>query len=173
MNELYSFYSSILNIDNADKKETIMNIVAKEKYKLLQSTNSVEGFCKYIANQIEYEIKRCVQGVHVFYVDLNELVNIDHVVLIIEYMCNNEIKRLLVDPTFVQFITSDDNECLKCELYSREKDEDNLLVIDIFSDGICEVDNVRFNKYLNYFSCNQRYVNLDEYLFNKRLYKSR
>lgn len=64
MDELYSFYDSILNINNVDKKDIIISIVNKDKEKLLQNSNSIDGFCKYIANQITYEIRRFLPGVH-------------------------------------------------------------------------------------------------------------
>ncbi len=86
MADLYSFYNQILNIDKKDKTEKIKNIVLEEKQKLGNQVDNLDGFCKYIANQIKFQISTTLSGVHVYDLDLEELVGVDHVALIVEYM---------------------------------------------------------------------------------------
>ena len=45
--DLESFYNSILNIGNKDKYNDIVKIVKEEKARLLENTDSLDGFCKY------------------------------------------------------------------------------------------------------------------------------
>ena len=56
MVDINSFYNSILNIDTRDKTKDIKNIVLEEKRKLTDQVEELDGFCKYIANQIKYQI---------------------------------------------------------------------------------------------------------------------
>ena len=93
--DLESFYNSILNIGNKDKYNDIVKIVKEEKARLLENTDSLDGFCKYLANQIKYEIKTNLSGVWVNSIDLNELVQVDHVVLLAEYHNNDDMKKEL------------------------------------------------------------------------------
>lgn len=81
---------------------------------------------------------------------------------------NDEVKRLLVDPTFVQFI-DDNNKLSDLKLYADRNCEDNILVLDLLTYGVSEIDSVDFNKYLNYFNYDNQYFELEEYLFQKRI----
>ena len=94
MEDIYSFYRSILNIKNEDQKEKIKNIVKNEKEKLLSKVESLDGFCIYIASQIQNQLNK--NGITTYYVDLNELVQVDHVVLISEYLYQGKTKRILI-----------------------------------------------------------------------------
>jgi len=73
-----------------------------------------------------------------------------------------------VDPTFVQFI-DDNNKLSDLKLYADRNWEDNVLVLDLLTYGVSEIDSVDFNKYLNYFNYDNQYFELEEYLFQKRI----
>lgn len=136
MEDIYSFYRSILNIKNEDQKEKIKNIVKNEKEKLLSKVESLDGFCIYIASQIQNQLNK--NGITTYYVDLNELVQVDHVVLISEYLYQGKTKRILIDPTFTQFVKADQKKLIKLEQWPSEKlDKD--LVFHLVNDGIIEI----------------------------------
>ena len=164
--DLDSFYNSILNIGNKDKYNDIVKIVKKEKTKLLESAASLDGFCKYLANQIEYEIKTNLSGVWVSSIDLNELVQVDHVVLLAEYRNNNEMKRLLIDPTFSQFTKSRDKKLVGLTSWPSENLDVNFRD-KLLTDGVVEVDDTSFNRYLDSFGNHYQDINLDSYLRDK------
>lgn len=90
----------ILNIRDRDYSEIIQQIVLKHRNDLLEKTNDLTGFCKYLANQIELDLKQI--GIKTYYIDLNPM-NIDHVFLIAEFKFENKMKRILIDPTYIQF----------------------------------------------------------------------
>lgn len=73
-----------------------------------------------------------------------------------------------MDPTFVQFI-DDNNKLSDLKLYADRNWEDNVLVLDLLTYGVSEIDSVDFNKYLNYFNYDNQYFELEEYLFQKRI----
>lgn len=158
-------YNSILHID---KKEIIKNIVKKEKEKLLFKTQDLAGFCKYIANQIECELKE--KSITAYYIDLNEIVGIDHVFLIAEYMSDKILKRILIDPTISQFVKSEEKQLLKLQNWPSEKMDSEMLE-NLLKNGMVEIDNWLFNNYINSFNSVNQNINLDEYLLEKRLGK--
>lgn len=162
---LYDFYNSILNIGNSDKLDVIKKIVSEEKEKLLTHTDSLEGFCIYIASQIEDKLKQ--ENITTYYIDLNELLNVDHVFLIAEYMADEKIKRILIDPTFEQFTKTDNRKLLKLDEWPSQKlDAD--FVNSLLESGYYLVDNDKFNSYINAFSKEKLEFNLDEFLLEQR-----
>lgn len=168
MEDIYSFYRSILNIKNEDQKEKIKNIVKNEKEKLLSKVESLDGFCIYIASQIQNQLNK--NGITTYYVDLNELVQVDHVVLISEYLYQGKTKRILIDPTFTQFVKADQKKLIKLEQWPSEKlDKD--LVFHLVNDGIIEIDDSVFNQYINAFNSVEQEIDLDEYLLNMKVGK--
>ena len=58
MGELQSFYQSILNIRQQDKREIINRIVLDERDQLLNQVKDMAGFCKVIASQIEDRLRK-------------------------------------------------------------------------------------------------------------------
>ena len=122
--DLYSFYNSILNIGNTSK-EVIIKIVLEEKKKLEDKTSNLDGFCKYIANQIDVRLKEL--NIKTYKIDLKNIVDVDHVVLIAEYKVNDQIKRLLIDPTFSQFQKSENKILVKLDKWPSDKLDSSIL----------------------------------------------
>jgi len=56
MDNISEFYNSILNINGKDKEEEIKRIVREEKEDLSGRTDELDGFSKYLANQIKCRI---------------------------------------------------------------------------------------------------------------------
>ena len=163
--DLYSFYNSILNIGNTSK-EVITKIVLEEKKKLEDKTSNLDGFCKYIANQIDVRLKEL--NIKTYKIDLKNIVDVDHVVLIAEYKVNDQIKRLLIDPTFSQFQKSENKILVKLDKWPSDK-LDSSILNPLLENGVIDIDNNIFNKYINAFSNNLISINLDEYLINLQL----
>lgn len=164
MVDINSFYNSILNIDTRDKTKDIKNIVLEEKRKLTDQVEELDGFCKYIANQIKYQISLKLSGVHVCYLNLEELVGVDHVALLVEYMNNDNLVRLLIDPTFPQFVRKDNNKLVYLDFWPSDKITDKDLVHDLIDSGVSIIDNDRFKQYINSFSSIYTEYNLDTFL---------
>lgn len=167
MNDIYSFYNSILNIGNADRQDIIKKTVLKQRAKLLEYADCLDGFCIYIAAQIEEDLRQL--GITTYYVDLNELADVDHVSLIAEYMVDDEVQRILIDPTFEQFVKKDDKKLLKLKEWPSEKIENKDLVMNLRVDGCCIIDNEKFNDYVNSFCPVKQQISLNEYLLDRRI----
>ncbi len=164
MVDINSFYNSILNIDTRDKTKDIKNIVLEERRKLTDQVEELDGFCKYIANQIKYQISVKLSGVNVYYLNLEELVGVDHVALLAEYMNNDNLVRLLIDPTFSQFVRKDNNKLVYLDFWPSDKINDKDLVHDLVDSGVSIIDNDRFQQYVNSFSNFCTEYNLDNFL---------
>lgn len=164
MVDINSFYNSILNIDTRDKTKDIKSIVLEERRKLTDQVEELDGFCKYIANQIRYQISLKLSGVHVYYLNLEELVGVDHVALIAEYMNNDNLVRLLIDPTFLQFVRKDNNKLVYLDFWPSDKITDKDLVHNLIDSGVSIIDNDRFQQYVNSFSSIYTEYNLDTFL---------
>lgn len=170
MNDLDKFYNSILNINNKDHYEEIKDIVLEEREDLSTRVDQLDGFCKYLANQIEYRIRQEIPGVHTYKIDLNDLVFVDHTILIIEYMSNLQMKRLLVDPTFIQFVKKDNAQLIKLNKWPGDNVNKNIL-LNLVKYGLSEVDNLSFQSYLNAFSETSIKFNLEYYLLENKIGK--
>ena len=151
MNDISDFYDSILNVGNIDKIEKIKEIVNIERKNLLNQVNELDGFCKFIANQIECDIKENISGVKTTLIDLNDISNIDHVFLIAEYRFNNEIKKILIDPTFVQFAKQKNKALVNLKYWPSEKLDSNFVDI-LLKDGLIKVNEEDLKKYLRAFN---------------------
>lgn len=151
MNDINNFYDSILNIGNVDKFENIKQIVNVERKKILSQVDELDGFCKFIANQIECDIKENIAGVKITLVDLNDIVSIDHVFLIAEYKFNSEIKKILIDPTFVQFTKQENKLPVSLKYWPSEKLDSNF-VDTLLRDGLIKVNEEDLQKYLMAFN---------------------
>lgn len=171
MENIYSFYNSILNIANVDKQDVIRKVVLEEKSKLLKEADSLEGFCIYIAVQIEHRLQEL--GITSYYIDLTELVGVDHTVLIAEYKCNDEIQRMLIDPTFEQFTKKDNKQLLKLKEWPSEKLNDLDFLASLLTDGCYFIDNDKFNRYINAFSDEELTFDLNEFLLNRKINEHR
>lgn len=168
MNNIYSFYNSILNIQDEDQKETIQSIVLKEKESVLSQVDFLDGLCVYMALQIQNKLRE--KSITTYYIDLNELVHIDHVVLIAEYTYHGQIKRILIDPTFIQFVKDDQKKRIKLAWWPSEK-LDKKIVNKLLSSGMIEIDSDLFNHYINAFTQEEQNIPLDEFLLNGKLRK--
>ena len=166
MNELEKFYSSILNIRNNDNRNLIVNVVKDEKQKLLNEVGCLDGFCKYMASQIEEKLRNA--NITTYLIDLSSLVSVDHVFLIAEYKSENNLKRLLIDPTFSQFVNDGNKQLVSLKKWPGDN-LDNNIVNDLLKDGVVDIDEDRFNEYLNSFSDDNIHVDLNQYLLNKKL----
>lgn len=170
MNNLNTFYNSILNINNKDYEEKIKKIVLEEKRDLIARGLELDGFCKYLANQIECRIKEELSGVHVYRLDLNDFNLVDHTILIVEYMTNKELKRLLIDPSFTQFIKKDNANLIKLDKWPGNH-LDDFTLSSLEKIGLVEINNISFNNYLNSFTNESIDFNLDDYLLENKIGK--
>ena len=168
MTSLNEFYQSILNIKQQDQKDVIQFIITKEKNLLLNQVSSLDGFCIYLAHQIQNELTQ--KGITTYFVSLNELVGVDHVSLIAEYQVNHETKRLLIDPTFSQFVKDEKKVLIKFDQWPSEK-LDDFLVSELLSNGFIELNQQKFSSYINAFTKVKINLDLDDYLFHQRLGK--
>lgn len=169
MIDLDNFYNSILNIVDKDRFDEIKRIVIEEREKVLKEVHDVLGLCKYLANVIEVNIHNNLSGVWVNKLDLNDLFLVDHVVLIVEYKYNNAIKRLLIDPTFMQFVKDDNQKLSKLNKWPSDL-LDKEFVDTLLKDGLIEIDNISFNKYLRAFGYKDE-LDLNELLLKENLNK--
>lgn len=166
LKDLHSFYQSILNLRQNDAFEPIKNIVSNEQTKLSNYTDDVTGYCKYIASQIETSLNKV--NIYTYWIDLNDLASIDHVILIAEYMTNNKVKRILIDPTYKQFTKSANTKLIKLKEWPSERLDKDILN-DLLTDGITKIDDNNFKNYLNSFGTTNFDVSLDDYLLEQKL----
>lgn len=171
MDNISEFYNSILNINGKDKEEEIKRIVREEKEDLSGRTDELNGFCKYLANQIKCRINEEMSGVHAYQIDLNDFNLVDHTIIIVEYMTNSRMKRLLIDPSFIQFVKKENTELVKLDKWPSDIIDKNTM-INLLKHGVVEVNNLSFNNYLESFSGGVIInFNLDEYLLESRIGK--
>lgn len=166
--DLSAFYNSILNLKDKDMYGEVLNIVKEETNALIPLVDDLDSFCKYLSSLIEDRLRN--NGIKYYDINLFSLTGVDHSVLICEYKFQNSIKRLLVDPTFVQFTKRDNKTLIKLKKWPSEK-LDKSFVSELLNKGVIEVDNSSFNQYINAFSESSINVNLDEYLLNISLDK--
>ena len=170
MNDLNEFYNSILNINNKDYFEEIKRIVIEERTEVNTMVDQLDGFCKYLANQIEYRIKKEIPGVHTYKINLNDLVFVDHTILIVEYMTNSQMKRLLIDPSFTQFIKKNNAQLIKLSQWPGDKIDESLMT-NLVKYGLVEIDNLSFQNYLNSFVETHVKFDLEDYLLENKIRK--
>ena len=168
MDDFQKFTQQILNLRQINSTETIKKITLEERDKLYKHTNDLTGYCKYIASQIEERLKN--ENIHTYWIDLNDIISIDHVVLIAEFNHNSKLRRILIDPTYTQFTKNDKYKLINLKKWPSEL-LDNSIVEKLLKDGIIEIDDNIFKKYINSFKDTNYDVNLDEYLFNQRIGK--
>lgn len=170
MDDLKDFYNSILHINRKDFENEIKKIVKEETEDLISKSNELDGFCRYLANQIECRINEEIGGVDIHTIDLKDFGLVDHTILIIEYMTNSKMKRLLVDPSFTQFVKKDNSQLLKLESWPSVIIDKNILS-NLLKYGVVEIDNALFNNYLNSFGGKITNFSLDDYLLESRIGK--
>lgn len=165
MDNYNNFCRNILNIRNIDMKEKIKKIVQEEREHLINKNNDLSGYCKYIASIIEERLKE--NNIRNYWIDLNELINIDHVILIAEYKYNDQIKRFLIDPTYSQFTRKPNAKLLKFNTWPSDNLDKSILK-DLLLTGMTELNNHKFNNYLSAFGQNIS-LSLDEFLLNNQI----
>lgn len=172
MNDLNMFYNTILNINDKDYEEEIRKIVLEERTDLLTRVKKLDGYCKYLANQIEYRIKEEIGGIHIYRIDLRDFNLIDHTILIAEYMFNKEMKKLLIDPSFSQFVKKRQAHLIKLEKWPGDIIDENTIFNQI-KYGVVKINDLSFNNYLNSFREESIDINLDEYLLDSKINKKK
>lgn len=116
MNNIDDFYNSILNIriqQNEKTKQLIKGITKNAVDEVKKVTPNLEGFCKFLASEIQEKLEQ--NGIKNYWIDLNDLVAVDHVVLIAEYRTNEGLKRFLIDPSFIQFTKQENKKLIKLD----------------------------------------------------------
>lgn len=166
MSDLSKFYQSILNIRQKDMYETIKNITIEERNLIYNYTNDLTGYCKYLANQISSRLND--ETITNYWIDLKELVDVDHTILIAEYMHNYILKRILIDPTFSQFIKDEKHQLIGLKEWPSEKLDKEFLKT-LLEYGIIEIDDNMFKKYLNSFSDTNYELSLNDFLLKQKL----
>lgn len=169
MNNIDDFYNSILNIriqQNEKTKQLIKGITKNAVDEVKKVTPNLEGFCKFLASEIQEKLEQ--NGIKNYWIDLNDLVAVDHVVLIAEYRTNEGLKRFLIDPSFIQFTKQENKKLIKLDEWPSEKIKNKMIVQDLVQTGVTQLDNDIWNEYLSSFSNKQNNTTLDELLINKQ-----
>ena len=150
------------DIRKQDKKEKIQQIVLSVTQKALAKAQSTNGLDKYIAYELMHEIKSNINEVHIYYINLEEITEFEHSSIIAEYKEDLSLKRLLIDPTFSQFVDANTNNLIDT-LLNKE------LIKNLNDSGVVEVDDKVFNDYINMFSQRKVNYNIEDYLIYDRL----
>ena len=150
------------DIRKQDKKEKIQQIVLSVTQKALAKAQSTNGLDKYIAYELMHEIKSNINDVYIYYINLEEITEFEHSSIIAEYKEDLSLKRLLIDPTFSQFVDANTNNLIDT-LLNKE------LIKNLNDSGVVEVDDKVFNDYINMFSQRKVNYNIEDYLIYDRL----
>lgn len=172
MEDLYDFYNSILNIkkeDNMNIEAIIQKIVGEETELVKGISKDLEGFCKILATNISERLND--SGIKTYWIDLQELTRVDHVVLISEYKSKEETKRILIDPSYVQFVKKNDAKLLKLETWPSDKLADKTIMEDLLKTGTTQLNDAKWKDYLQSFSKEKISINLNQFLLEKSLEK--
>ena len=155
------FYNSILNINNQNKTSEISLVVKEEIAKLSQETSDFTGFCKYIAYAIYDRLKELSIKGNIL--DLTEIVGVNHTVIVTDTQ-----PRVLIDPTFIQFVKNDNNVLVGLDFWPSDKLNSEILQ-QLLINGFLEIDNLKFENYINCFSNEYIKIELEEYILNNKL----
>lgn len=80
---------------------------------------------------------------------------------------NDDMKRLLIDPTFSQFTKSSDKKLVGLASWPSENLDESFRD-KLLTDGVVEVDDTSFNRYLDSFGNHYQDINLDRYLRDRK-----
>ena len=169
MGAFQNFPYCLYNLRKEDVTPRIREIVLEERKKIETKTTDFTGLCKYIAYAIEERLTKN----HIctcYWVDLNNIISVDHVVLIAEFVAGTELKRLLIDPTYKQFTVKDERQLNKPKQLPCERLDKNILK-NLLEFGVSDIDNEAFQNYLNSFGTYLCEINLDEYLKERKIGK--
>jgi len=167
MNDLNKFYYDILNIRKPSVNyNLIKEIVNKKTNELLKRTNDISGLCKVIALFVLEELNKLnIRTLEFNIKDLCEL-NYEHVFLISYYKENDEIKYILIDPTYTQFVKTKGFLNPKFNAWPSEilsKTEKGTKILEsLVGNGCSLVENEDVNLYLNSFGSVVEEFNLEK-----------
>ena len=172
MKDIYSFYNSILNIANKNSEaveKTVREITQEETEKVLDLSPSLDGFCKYLASQIKEKLEE--NGIKSYWIDLDDIASVDHVVLIAEYRAEDSIQRLLIDPSFSQFTKKENATLVSLDEWPSEKIKNKTIVNDLLETGVTPLTQERWQDYISSFSKEPIEADLDMLLLTTSLNK--
>lgn len=165
MSDIYDFYDRLLSIKEEDLEPVIIKIINEEVTKIKESSTNLDGLCRVIGINIYENMKR--KNINAVCLDLKELINIDHLILLVKYHFQGENITILVDPTFSQFVKKDNLELIKYTSWPSERIlpqiKDGLL-----TKGCIKINNETFNNYVNSFLENKLDINLDEVFYDEK-----
>ena len=75
---------------------------------------------------------------------------------------------MLIDSTFSQFVNDENKQLISLKKWPGDNLNCNI-VNGLLKDGVVDIDEDRFNEYLNSFSDDNVHVDLNQYLLNKKL----
>lgn len=172
---LNSFYYRLLNISksNLDIEESLVKVIQKHKQELLNRTEDVSGFCKYLSYNIGDELNS--RGINVAYLNINELtdINYDHYFLVAYNEMNENINYYLIDPTYEQFLKKE-NHSLNPKFKKwpseilNQSNEGKRILKSLISNGYVKITNKDINTYLSSFSSDSISFELDSVMINNR-----
>lgn len=168
MNNIDDFYNSILNIrlqENTKVKDLVQGITKNAVEEVKKVAPTLDGFCKFLASEIQEKLDQ--NGIRNYWIDLNELVNVDHVVLIAEYRTTMGMQHILIDPSFQQFVKQENKKLIKLDNWPSEKIKDKNMVEDLIKTGVAELDERRWSDYVTGFTEHSQNITLNNLLKGK------
>lgn len=152
MSNMNAFYYEILNIGKKEKNniDIIKNVVSKYK----NNIKDTEALCKVLSNNISFDLEEL--GISNKVLNTYQLLeSYEHEFVIAYYKFDNQIRYILIDPTYEQFIKrgNDLNKRLaEWPASVLAKTNGGLAILrEILSKGFMEVDNSLFKLYLGSF----------------------
>lgn len=162
MSNLYDFYNKILNIKDENIENNIAEKIITELNNIKIINADTEGFCRVVGTNLFDSLKK--ENINVIKLDLNDLIGVDHLVLLVKYCHNNEDITLLIDPTFSQFVQKSDSKLIKLKNWPGNKISPTLKE-KLLTNGYAKIDNESFNDYINSFLENKENFSLDEIFY--------
>lgn len=182
--DLHSFYYDILNIskkNNNKELDVISDIVSHNKIELLNIAGSVEGLCKVIANNMSVELNK--NAVMHWVLNTKDILNsYEHVFIVACFKQDNDLKYVLLDPTYEQFVTKENHVLLSSftswpSLILTKTDQGKKLLQNLLNKGYSDIDETDINLYLGSFinevDVNKVGFKLDSILVNGSKNKSK
>lgn len=165
MSNIYDFYSKILNIKDENIENVVSEKIIAELDNIKEINSDISGFCRVIGINLYDSLKK--DNINVIKVDLNDLIKVDHLILLVKYYYNNEDVTLLIDPTFSQFVPKDNKKLIKFKNWPGNKIS-SILKEELLNKGYLKVNNERFNDYLNAFLDVKEYFSLEEIFYSEK-----
>lgn len=144
-------YDRLLNMVSKDRRMEIAYTVDKVMDEVYMHSTSLKGMCKVVSTNVVACLNEF--GIKSYVIDFNYL-GIDHFSVVAEYYYNG-VKRILIDPTIVQFRMTPKSFLKNQDLIERLRDK-----------GYSLVDDEIFSNYVSLFSRKEESIHLDDYLTN-------